>query len=174
MSESNTAPMGQELPALPEPYTKVIDHNNGAGESTVDAWIELYDGLYTAEQVRQAQRAAIAADRVARAQQQAQSIGNDPKFRELVEFWSGKYHSALAPIRAGHKEAWGALIAYIDGRIAGAVPADRMVRDLVALWDSTTMSADDYNEAMCAIEDRMRAYAAAPSPQHGKEGGNEN
>lgn len=48
-----------ELPPLPEPYTKVIDHNNGAGESTVDAWMELYECLYTAEQYRQGQRDAI-------------------------------------------------------------------------------------------------------------------
>lgn len=57
------------LPPLQEPFTTVIDHNNAAGESTVDAWIELYEPLYTADQVRQAQRNAIAAYR--RAQEDA-------------------------------------------------------------------------------------------------------
>lgn len=58
---------GAELPPLPEPYTKVIDHDNAGGESTVDAWMELYEGLFTAEQYRQGQRDAIAASRRAAA-----------------------------------------------------------------------------------------------------------
>ena len=46
------------FPPLQKASATVIDHNNAAGESTLDAWFELYEGFYTAEQVRQAQREA--------------------------------------------------------------------------------------------------------------------
>lgn len=43
----------------------------------------------------------------------AGSIGDDRKFKWLLEFWAGKYHSSLAPVRAGHEWARADLIAYI-------------------------------------------------------------
>lgn len=74
------------LPALPEPFTKVIDHNNAGGESTVDAWMELDDGLFTAEQLRQGQRDAVAADRARREKLPANAA-------EMVAFIGSHYNS---------------------------------------------------------------------------------
>ena len=210
LNARRAAPVGEvELPALPEPL-RFAQWTGG----------EVF--AYTAEQVRQAQRQAyeagklaaiadsqreVASDlaaikaRLAAAQQPAQSIGDDTKFRELVEFWSGKYHSALAPVRAGYKEAWAALIAYIDGRTAGAAPevpapqwagefksfADWVNRAQRALASPSHLPAIcvDAKGRRCTIgKDFMLArdegafpvryfweFAAAPSPQQGKEGG---
>jgi hypothetical protein len=44
------------------------------------------------------------------------SIGDDPELRRLVEFWAGKFHSSLAPIRDGHQKAWAELVAFLDQR----------------------------------------------------------
>lgn len=78
--------------------------------------------------LRQYARAAIAADRAARAQQQAQSIGDDPKFQMLI----AEYGAAGAVADHDHTPAtvaameakYRALIAYIDGRTAGAGDAE--------------------------------------------------
>lgn len=69
---------------------------------------------YTAEQVRQAQRDAIAADRAARAQQQAQGIGDDPEFLELLSDYATSTFTEF-----GAREKKAALITHIDGRTAG-------------------------------------------------------
>jgi hypothetical protein len=101
------------------------------------------------------------------AQQPAQSIGDDPEFRELVEFWSGKYHSALAPVRAGYKEAWAALVAYIDGRTDGAAPesASPSCRNCLDFGWEPSVNGERRPCAFC--------QGAAPSPRQGKEGGND-
>jgi hypothetical protein len=46
---------------------------------------------------------------------------------------------------------------------APATPSDTLIRDLVKLWDSPSVSEDDHNEEMCRIEDAMRKAAARPS-----------
>ena len=99
-AKRRAAPVGEvELPALPEPL-RFAQWTGG----------EVF--AYTAEQVRQAQREAIEADRAARAQQQAQSIGDDPKV-----------HDMLLRYGVWPPDDVSALIAHIDGRTAGAAPA---------------------------------------------------
>lgn len=67
--------------------------------------------LYDAEQVRQAQRDAVAADRAARAQQQAQSIADDDEFQYLTGQILGEGRNGGAA-----EEEIARLAAYIDAR----------------------------------------------------------
>ena len=158
-----TAPVGEvELPALPEPL-RFAQWTGG----------EVF--AYTAEQVRQAQRDAIAADRAARAQQPAQSV-DTPMLRQLLVDYRraeslGEQHMRMQEV-----------IAYIDGRAAGA--ADAPLEQLVGWHDTlanvlhTMRLMTDWNGlSRGQITSRMQSIisgmehriAAAPSPQHGRE-----
>lgn len=109
------------------------------------------------------------------AQQPAQGIGDDPEFRKL--FFAAKHASWNFDERTPELDA---LIAYIDCRTAGAalagwkqVPQQYTDEQLAAGVAQYEAVADDKisAESICgAIYDGM--IAAAPSPQHGKEGGN--
>jgi hypothetical protein len=70
--------------------------------------------LMISAEVSRLQIAAIAADRAARAQQQAQTSIS----REAFERWWAQYGDPNSYV----DEAWAALIAYIDGRTAGTAP----------------------------------------------------
>lgn len=151
--------------------------------------------LYTAEQVRQAQRDAVEPHmkrcdemrdalyqckqelaETRRAQQPAQSV-DTPKLLELAEFWAGKYHSSFAMVRQGHREAWAALITYIDGRTAGtegeAVPEGLVHVGTLSVYEDKEASfghAYDISTNMVGhkalrLLDGAELYAAAPSTQ---------
>lgn len=147
-----------------------------------------YDNLYSEGQIRQYARDAIAADRAARAQQQAQSVGEDEQFRKL--FFAAKHASWNFDERTPELDA---LIAYIDGRTAGAAPelytcigkggtyahvgvaagAGYTRGGLVHVYrDQATGNL--FYRTPADFDARMERIAAAPSPQPGKEGGNEN
>lgn len=120
------APVADGLPPLPDPHAKVIDHDNAGGTSTVDAWIELYDGLYTAEQVEQIRRDAIAADRQARAsvpaagavQQPVGSIEDYSQFHNLLSEWMSARDYWQDDSAAPVLEKWQKFIVYIDALLA--------------------------------------------------------
>lgn len=136
---------------------------------------------YTAEQYRQGQREAIAADRRKQAALQAlydagqdieasgerQSIDDDPKFQQLAEHWRGEPYGTRS-----FENAWAELIAYIDGRPAGT-----------AVHEGWKLVPNNPTPTMCragflvseAEHDPAGVYramvAAAPSHQSpGKEG----
>lgn len=146
--------------------------------------------VYTAEQVRQAQRDAVAAvahklwcaevnfdganEHIAelqrdlaearRAQQPAQSI-DTPEFRRLVN----EYHEACEMVRGHAIPQWRALIAYIDGRTAGTagegyklVPIKLTEEMHVAAVRAIVKSTgnDDFPPAVWSA-----MLAVAPSPQ---------
>jgi hypothetical protein len=152
-------------------------------------------------------RSAIAADRAARAnspeipdgcaQQQAQSIGDDPEFRKLLADLVRR-----ASYNISGKASPAALIAYIDGRTAGAVPdgwidaADSLPepgeRVLVARyagriankehpgypgksWIEVSMIPRKFGSFLCDLSSTGNVTywkrVAAPSRQQGKEGG---
>jgi hypothetical protein len=54
---------------------------------------------------------------------------------------------------------------FLDPAAAPATPSDTLIRDLVKLWDSPSVSEDDHNEEMCRIEDAMRKAAAPQASQ---------
>jgi len=193
------APVGEvELPALPELTVPRID-------------------AYTAEQVRQAQRDAIApyAERIrvlerevmARAnppestgktsetrmdavfggareiQRPAQSIGDDPEFRTLLDefraafIFEAKESEYCEETSNRCVKSHAALIAYIDGRTAGAADAfpgqywSLHQGDLMHLM-SLKIGAAYVDPVAAAKRCGIQIYAS-PSPQHGKEGGND-
>jgi hypothetical protein len=184
LNARRAAPVGEvELPALPEPL-RFAQWTGG----------EVF--AYTAEQVRQAQRQAFVAGRLAAiadsqrevasdlaaikarlavAQRPTQSISSN-EFRNLIE----------AHDRASDFEemgaAYGAIVAYIDGRTAGAAP-DARVEDLAALVRQLVHSLNkvkpDSDLAKRAVDYLQRkGLAGSPlraddSPQPGKEGGND-
>jgi hypothetical protein len=112
-----------------------------------------------------------------RAQQKAQSVGDDPEFHGLLDRW----HFLVS--RQAKQKALAALIAYIDGRTAGAAPAGwqlvpkKLPPEVVDAIASASYDLDDtareivredWTCSLAIIGDQL----AAPSPQQGKEGGN--
>jgi hypothetical protein len=194
------------LPALPTEAANIWYSRGLPNFDDSDKLSVLDDGtgkaipLYTAEQVRQAQLDAIApyAERIrvleranssnsssSCAQQQAQSI-DSPEFRKL--FFAAKH----APWNFdGSTPELAALIAYIDGRAAGAAPelytcigkggtyelvgeadgAGYVRGGTVTVYRDAT-SGNLYYRTPVDFKTRMERIAAAPSPQPGKEGGN--
>ena len=169
------------LPPLPEPDADLL------GDGT--------DMVWGAAKVRQAQRDAIAADRAARAQQQTQSI-DTPEFRVLVD-------AIDMEGRTNHERGVAALMAHINawGRAGRTVEAPGWIdlkdakpkdwqRVLVALDTGTVAEGyrgsvgwhwgeTDYPEDVEATATHWMPWPehprnAAPSPQQGKEGVNEN
>ena len=123
---------------------------------------------YTAEQVRQAQRDAIAADRAARAQQQAQSV-DTPEFRKLLD----ELVDAAALNVGAYHYARAALIAYIDGRTAGAAPEGWKLVPIEATEEMIKQACRDHGYPGGSRFYYQKYYksmlSAAPSPQPGKE-----
>lgn len=125
-------------------------------------------------------RIAIAADRAARAQQQAQSI-DSPEFRELL-----RIYDSVIPGVDDEEEVTQRLIAHIDawgraGRTAEA-PAEctqpmleaAMKAAVTAKMFPPSGSEDAYLRYWYGMKAGINAaLAAAPSPQRGKEGCND-
>lgn len=139
------------LPPLPDPIMGLWSEN------MKKAW---------ANGMRDYARSAVAADRAARAnspeipdgcaQQQAQSV-DTPEFQALVGKWERSDEGEA-------KQAWGALIAYIDGRAAGAAleVTTPTCRNCLGFGWEPSVSGERRPCAFC--------QDAAPSPQQGKEG----
>ena len=138
---------------------------------------------YSDDDMRDYAASDIAADRAARAQQQAQSVGDSVDFQALLS-------DVLVASKTGQSvtvvaEKVQALIAYIDGRTAGAAKTGP------GRW--SVLSDDDKPDASLLLDVILkngvclmdRQYSkidwtqvadwryAAPSPQQEKEGGND-
>ncbi|MFS2027114.1 hypothetical protein [Massilia sp. CT11-137] len=144
---------------------------------------------YSAAKVRD----AIAADRAARAnspeipdgcaQQQTQSI-DTPEFQAKVGHWLSAREYYQSEDAEQVQSAWVALIAYIDGRTAGAAPEGWKLVPIeptmdmakagakhTAIVEGEETEATTFHEAIGrALYAWQDMLAAAPSPQQGKEG----
>lgn len=105
--------------------------------------------VYDEDHMRQYARDAIAADRAARAQQQAQSVGDSVDFQALLSdvMVASKTGQSVTVVA----EKVQALIAYIDGRTAGAAPEgfdlDALIdecREAVQWWEPLRQFIDKY------------------------------
>jgi hypothetical protein len=175
-----SAPIVEELPALPDGdeacmyvgYCIVIPREE------VIAWFAPY-----AERIRQLERDLKQAKLqeivdIAQecdmgygkpAERKTASIGDDPKFQELLE----EYDDAASHTAILH--SLNALITYIDGRTAGIVPDDpleignRMATTLEVL--ATALKNPGTAEGVRRTVEEWRA--AAPTPNSGKEEAND-
>jgi hypothetical protein len=168
-----SAPMGEELP--PERIEQLW-HEAGCAVSIgtqamkfkFAAMIEREIRAPYAERIRQLEREL--------AERKAASIGDEKEFSELVGAWSGAAHSCDKHTRTvGARQAWHALIAYIDGRTAGAAPEGwklvplKYTPEMRAAWDRAPQSEDDDSDFAGAY---AALIAAAPTPMNsGKEEG---
>ena len=167
--------------------TQLADMNKNFVNSTIAATVAVMTSYIApyAERIRVLERANSSNSSSSCAQQQAQSI-DSPEFRKL--FFAAKH----APWNFdGSTPELAALIAYIDGRAAGAAPelytcigkggtyelvgeadgAGYVRGGTVTVYRDAT-SGNLYYRTPVDFKTRMERIAAAPSPQPGKEGGN--
>ena len=76
---------------------------------------------------------------------------DSPEFKERVEAWSGKYHSAIPMVREGWEDAWIDLVAHLDVHVAKAVAAER---------EACAKEADDFAPFYDAAEEIAAAIRA--------------
>jgi hypothetical protein len=143
-----SAPMGEELPA-PDVYYDGLPYYTKA---TVERIVAPY-----AERIRQLEREL--------AERKTASIGDDPEFHGRLDRW----HFLVS--RPAKQKALASLIAYIDGRTAGAAPAG---------WKLVPIEPTDEMREACKVlnycddidAEWARLLASAPTPMNsGKEEG---
>lgn len=86
-----------------------------------------------------------------------------PEFKERVEAWAGKYHSAIPMVRDGWKDAWSALIAHIDAHaaaVAAKAVADERER-VKAQMMHLTFERDSARQAMQSMVSAPQQHAQA-------------
>jgi len=90
------------------------------------------------------------------------------RFRYLANRYEGedldRLHALMHDVAEEALARVPAWRAHIDAQLAAARAAQGLMQELVKLWDSDTIYGDDYNEAMCALEQRIRALVTQAAP----------
>jgi hypothetical protein len=144
-----SAPIGEELPPL---TTGGIDANKleaMAKEMPDECFLKGSGVLKLIAAIRQLEREL--------AERKTASIGDDPKFRELL-------YDVRALFIGDDREALRALIAYIDGRTAGASPADPFAGQRFLSWNRSQEKPPVAIGKELGVARKVMELAAAPSP----------